>query len=153
MVGLAAALYMLSFLRMPYAGKLSLEMLPIYFLSFRWGWKVGALAGLTLGLLLLILDPMVVHPVQFLLDYPIPHMMVGLASLFSRNVYWGVTIGGAGRFASHFISGVVFFGAFAPEGTPIWLYSLIYNGIYVVPQILLALLLLPPILKRLKVSL
>lgn len=148
LVGLAAALYMISFIRLPYGGKISFEMLPIYFLSYRRGWKAGALGGLCLGFLLLALDPVVVHPAQFILDYPAPHMMVGFASFFSRNIYIGILAGGFGRFASHFISGLIFFGAFAPEGSPVWLYSLIYNGSYVIPQMVLALIFLPLLLKR-----
>lgn len=142
---------MVSFARLPYGGKISLEMLPIYFLAFRRGGKIGILAGGALGVLLLALDPMIVHPIQILMDYPLPFMMVGLSGYFSRKVILGIIIGGFGRFLFHFISGIVFFGSFAPEGTPVWKYSLIYNGIYIPIQVILAIILIPPILKRLKI--
>jgi len=37
---------------------------------------------------------------------------------------------------------------YAPAGQNVWLYSAIYNGSYVVPQAILSMLLLPPILRR-----
>ena len=38
----------------------------------------------------------------------------------------------------HFISGVFAFGAFAPEGQPVWIYSLGYQAGYVLPDIAIA---------------
>jgi thiamine transporter len=49
----------------------------------------------------------------------------------------GVTTGAAARFASHYISGLVFFGQYAPDGQPTWLYSLLYNGFYMLPATIL----------------
>jgi thiamine transporter len=37
----------------------------------------------------------------------------------------------------HVISGVVFFADYAPEGTPVLLYSLLYNGSYLLPEAVL----------------
>ena len=44
-------------------------------------------------------------------------------------------LGGAGRFACAFLSGVIFFGANAPQGQAVWLYSLVYNLSYLAPSI------------------
>jgi thiamine transporter len=44
-------------------------------------------------------------------------------------------VGGAGRLACSFVSGIIFFGANAPEGQPVWLYSLVYNLSYIVPSL------------------
>ena len=41
------------------------------------------------------------------------------------------------RCAAHVISGVVFFAEYAPEGTPVLLYSLLYNGSYLLPEAVL----------------
>jgi len=150
MVALATILYLLSPGQLPNAGRISMEMLPIYFISFRRGPKVGVFAGAVLGLIILLIDPRVVHPLQFIMDYPLPHMLVGASGVFRKNIYLGIIAGGLGRFLSHFISGMVFFDAFVPKGTPVWLYSLIYNGSYLLPQIILAMILLPIILKRVR---
>ena len=146
--GLAVAFYLLSPGQLPNAGRISMEMLPLYYLSFRRGAKVGILTGGVVGILIMALDPRFVHPVQVLLDYPVPMMMVGLSGIFSRKIWLGILVGGIGRFVPHFISGIVFFAAFTPEGTPVWLYSLIYNGSYVVPQMVLGLILMPLIMRR-----
>ena len=40
------------------------------------------------------------------------------------------------RFASHFCSGVIFFGEIAPENWNAVLYSLCYNGAYMLPEMI-----------------
>jgi thiamine transporter len=52
------------------------------------------------------------------------------------SIPW-ILVGGAGRFAAAWLSGVVFFGANAPAGQPVWIYSAIYNLSYIVPSIVL----------------
>jgi energy-coupled thiamine transporter ThiT len=51
---------------------------------------------------------------------------------------FGATVGIFGRFLAHFVSGVVFFGAYAPEGMSPIVYSVIYNGAYIVPELLVS---------------
>jgi thiamine transporter len=48
----------------------------------------------------------------------------------------GSTVGIAGRFLAHFASGVWFFGQYAPEGVSPIVYSAIYNGSYLVPELI-----------------
>lgn len=50
----------------------------------------------------------------------------------------GVAVGITGRFIAHLISGVVFFGPFAPEGMSPIVYSAIYNGSYILPELLVS---------------
>ena len=148
LIALAAVLYLLSPGQLPYAGRISLEMLPIFFLSFRRGYKIGAIAGGMLGLIILAFDPRVVHPLQFILDYPLPHILVGFSGIFKSNIYLGIIVGSLARFLSHYLSGVIFFAAYSPEGMPVWLYSALYNGIYILPQVILALIIVPVLLRR-----
>jgi thiamine transporter len=46
-----------------------------------------------------------------------------------------VGIGGIARFAASVVSGVVFFGADAPAGQPVLVYSLLYNSSYLLPSL------------------
>lgn len=62
----------------------------------------------------------------------------------------GVLVGSAAKFAFHVASGVVFFSAYAPLGENVWVYSAAYNAAYLIPQTALALLILPPLLKRVR---
>ncbi len=50
----------------------------------------------------------------------------------------GATVGIFGRFVMHFVSGVVFFGSYAPEGMSPIVYSAFYNGAYIVPELLIS---------------
>ena len=49
-----------------------------------------------------------------------------------------VALGGAGRLAAHWLSGMVFFAQNAPQGQPVWLYSLIYNASYLLPSLVIS---------------
>ncbi len=160
-VALAALLNFITLFRMPQGGKISLEMLPILIVAIRWGGIPGLITGFVYGLLQLILDPYIVHPAQVFLDYPFAYMLVGLAGFIPvkleknnmmkayRNILLAVLLGGFGRFISHLLSGVIFFGQYAPEGQSPWLYSSIYNASYIIPSILVSYLIIIPILKSL----
>ncbi len=142
-IALAAVLSMFTIWRMPQGGSVSLSMLPLFVLAFRRGLLPGLAAGALYGLVDLLVNPFIVHWVQLLLDYPVAYMLVGLSGAVSGALHRslrardtrrtalligvGVILGAAGRYVAHFLSGLVFFGHFAPEGQPVWLYSAIYN--------------------------
>jgi thiamine transporter len=42
------------------------------------------------------------------------------------------------RFAFHYTSGLIIWGSYAPEGQPVWLYSLVYNGPYMLGEIFIS---------------
>ena len=68
-------------------------------------------------------------------------MAVGIAGFF-KNKYLGATLGMFLRFVCHFISGVVFFGSYAPAGMSPIIYSLAVNGSAVGGELLICLVLL-----------
>ena len=164
-VALAAVL---DFARIPlpyllYGGSVSLEGLPLIVVGLRRGPAAGAVAGAVYGLVNLMLHPMVVHPAQVVLDYPLAYGLLGLGAGLSGGpaVRWGtvhrwqghlrtavgVLAGNAGRLLSHFVSGIAFFAAYAPPGQAVWKYSLVYNGSYMLPQSLLQILLVPVVVR------
>ena len=63
-----------------YGGSLSLEGLPIVLTALRRGWRAGALAGVVYGVVSFLIKPIVVHPAQLLLDYPVAYGLLGLGS-------------------------------------------------------------------------
>ena len=152
--GLAAALAIaLSYLklwRMPQGGSVTLENIPLLIFSLRWGIKAGMGAGVVAGIVQLMLGGYVVHPVQALLDYPLAFGALGLAGSVRRPIWVGLSLGSFMRFSCHVLSGVVFFGSYAPEGTNVWLYSIIYNGSYMLPNLVIAFILTYLIWPRLK---
>jgi thiamine transporter len=144
-IALAAVLNTLKVFAMPQGGTVSLVMLPLFVVALRRGVLVGLIAGALYGCVDLMINPYVVYPVQVLLDYPVAYGAVGLAGLFNSG--WsqriaagrvaaairvalvpGILFGAVMRYAAHVVSGVVFFGQFAPAGTPVLTYSLLYNS-------------------------
>ncbi len=145
--GVAAALaWILSRLRifrMPQGGSVSLELVPILYLAFYRGTYPGVLAGLAAGLLKLATGADVVHPLQAILDYPLASMVLGLAPLISfgrgiTRVVSGTIASSFLQFLCFFASGIIFFGQYAPEGTPVWQYSAVYNAGYLVPEMIIS---------------
>ncbi len=144
-------------------GDISLAMLPILVLALRRGVMPAAIAGAAFGVIDFFFEPYAAAPIQVLLDYPVAFALLSVAGFGSRQylalvdsgrraaaeavaVPWMV-LGAAARFSAHFVSGIVFFGANAPAGTPVWAYSALYNLSYVLPSLVLsivaALLVLP----------
>lgn len=114
--------------RFPQGGSVTLGcMVPILIIAFAYGKEVGFLAGFLYGLINLFTDPYIIHPVQMLFDYPLPAIAMGLAGYFRKNEMLGIFIAFFAKFLSHFISGVVFFGSFAPAEMGAVLYSLVVN--------------------------
>ena len=121
---------------MPQGGSITLEMLPIFLFALRRGGKAGCAAGAVSGVMQLITGGYIVHPAQALLDYPIAFGVLGVTGFFKNRPLWlGISLGGVLRFFCHVLSGVVFFGSFAPEGTNVWVYSAVYNGSFMAPTL------------------
>jgi len=138
---------------MPFGGTVSLEMIPLILLALRHGWKVGVVAGVAYGILYLTIDNFVVHPVQLLLDYPLAFGVLGLAGLFRPTVkgaILGTIVAVLARFLCHFLSGVIFFASYAPEGWNPFLYSAAYNAAFLAPSLGIALVVVVVLLKALE---
>jgi thiamine transporter len=130
-VALSAVLSLVVLWRFPQGGMVTLgSMTPILLVAIYYGPKVGILAGVLLGLITMILDPFFVHPFQVFLDYIFAFGAIGFAGFFQSNKLLATLLGGAGRFVGHFLSGVIFFAMFAPEGMNPWVYSGIVNATY-----------------------
>jgi thiamine transporter len=152
-VALSAALYYFTIFSMPQGGRVTAgSMIPIFLLALRRGAKVGALAGIVFGLIVLMLEPFVFHPVQVLLDYPIAFGLLGFAGFFRQIPLLGVVVGMFGRFIAHFISGIIFFASFVPEGMNPALYSAIYNGSYLLIEFVISIVIIYILIGRKSMS-
>jgi thiamine transporter len=109
-------------------------MVPILWLALRRGPKIGLFTGAVYGLVQLAVMPQAYYPTQVLLDYPLAFACLGLAGFFKKSPLVGVVIAVSGRFVMHFISGVLFFGQYAPPGMSPLVYSALYNGSYLIPE-------------------
>lgn len=131
-LALATVLKVFRLYHFPQGGSVTLgSMVPILIIAFMYGPLVGFLTGFLYGIITLFMDPYILHPVQVLFDYPLPFLALGLAGFFKQNRLLGTSVAIFGRFLCHFISGVAFFGSFAPEGMSPIVYSLFVNGLLV----------------------
>lgn len=148
-IAMSFALSYMRLLRLPQGGSITpASLLPLMIYAYMFGVRKGVFAGAIYGLLQAFQDPTLLHPAQFLLDYPVAFAWIGLAGLFSKNTKLdklpqvqfalGAVLAGLGRFLMHFLSGTFAFGVFAPEGTPVALYSLGYQAGYVLPDLAIA---------------
>lgn len=149
-VSLSAVLNAIKLTTLPYGGSVTLAgMVPILWLSLRRGVVVGTYAGVVLGLVVLVIEPFIFHPVQVLLDYPIAFGALGLAGLFQKRSVVGVGVGMLGRFIAHFLSGVFFFYMFAANwGLDPVSYSIAYNGSYLFPEFIVSAIIIYVLDKR-----
>ncbi|MCL2642717.1 MAG: energy-coupled thiamine transporter ThiT [Candidatus Bathyarchaeota archaeon] len=111
------------------------SMVPMLWIALRRGPKIGIFAGIVYGFVQLAVLPQVYYPTQMLLDYPLAFGCIGLAGFFKKEPIIGVIVAVMGRFIMHLISGVIFFAEFAPAGMNPWLYSSLYNGSYMIPEL------------------
>ncbi len=151
-VALAFVLSFVKIYQLPNGGSLTPAMFPILFFSLRWGLGRGLTAGFVFGLLQLLFDGAYAWGWQsMVLDYLLAFAPLGLAGVF-RGKAWGIfpgtLIGCTGRFLIHHLSGITIYRIIEPTSVPglgvydnPHLYSLVYNGSYMIPNMLLALLL------------
>ena len=124
----------------PQGGRVSLADVPVLALALAMGWRPACLAGALAGLLHYPQQPVTVHPLSLLLDYPVSGACLGLAGLplFRRpGRVWplaGVVTAIAGKYAVHVWSGVLFW-AQGLQGLTAWRFSLIYNATYMLPTL------------------
>ena len=147
MVALAQVLGYLKFFELPQGGSITIGMLPIFLYCARWGFGPGMLASIVYSVLQLLLDGAYAWGWQSMVgDYILAFSVLGLAGLFHKNhygFYYGILVGGFARFLVHYLTGVFVWGEYMPETffgmtmTTPWFYSALYNGSYMVLDMLL----------------
>ena len=137
------------------------SMLPIMLIAIGKGnkWGVSAAFVASLFQLLQALVAGNVFPycetafalvICILFDYVLPFTVIGWAGVFRRlslgrvrrgGIYLGITLVCVLRFLCHYLTGVVIWGQWAPDGMGKYLYSLLYNGEYMLPELAITLVL------------
>ena len=157
---------------LPFGGGVTIcSMLPLVIISFRYGWKWGGLAGFVYSVIQLMLG---LDNVQYassavmaggiiLLDYILPYTVIGFASLFGgkptntrKALVLGIVVSFALRLACHIVTGAWIWGEWMPEEfmnmamTSPWIYSILYNGWYMLAEIVLTVIVAMAIYNPLK---
>ena len=152
MIALGTVLSLIKPFEPPLGGGVTiLSMVPVAFLSCMLGLKWGFSAAFVYSMIQLFISMGEVMSwglsagavvATFLLDYIIAYTVLGISGIFSKKGTWGIVAGVAlatfARFLCHFATGVYIFDVWMPdEWNNIWLYSLCYNGGYMLPEIIL----------------
>ena len=138
-IALAFILSYVKLYEMPQGGSVTLaSMLPIFMFAYAYGVGPGLAVGFAYGLLQFVQGGWFVHPVQFLLDYPLAFAMLGFAGIARRlperwGLIAGILLGTFLRFLCAFLTGVFFWGDGAGEQN-VLIYSAVYNGTYLIPE-------------------
>lgn len=137
-IAMSFALSYLRIVKMPQGGSITVaSLLPLMIYSYLFGVRKGVFAGFIYGVLQAIQDPYLVHPAQFLLDYPIAFSAIGLSGMFSSSqklqalpqvqFLLGGIVASALRYLSHVLSGAFAFSEYAGDQN-VWIYTLGYNS-------------------------
>lgn len=133
------ALSYIRFFSLPQGGSVTFaSLVPLMIYSYMFGIRKGLIAGIIYGFLQFIQAPWFIHPIQFLLDYPIAFGAIGLTGLFNeKNLFknkavlsfaLSAIIAVVIRYFSHVISGIFVFGSGDPENYGAVAWSFLYNS-------------------------
>ena len=153
MIAMSAVLSMVKVYDLPLGGSITLlSMLPVCVIAICYGTGWGIFCSILYACLQIALDlgklmgyglTPAIWVGSLLFDYIIAFGALGFAGLFRRKGAFGmcagITISLLIRFMSHFISGAILFSAFAPKGWNVYIYSLCYNGSYMLPELVFTL--------------
>lgn len=154
-IALATVLSNIYVYQMPFGGSITLfSLLPIILFAFMYGPTAGIGAGLIFGMIQFMFKPWFFTPIQFLLDYVLAFGSVGLAGFAGQiknksiGLMVAVPIGYLCKLFFSFWAGFIFvekgwwaesiFGL-STQNMHGMVYSLVYNAGYVIPELLLAL--------------
>ena len=147
-VAIAVVLNMLRINVLPQGGSVNLVLVPLVVLSIRWGLGWGLMSGLVFGLIKAITGGGFAWGWQsLLLDYFVAYTVIGLAGIFFRKsgvlAVAALVIAGFLQYAVFWLAGGLIWAEWMPDVflnqpmTNPWVYSLLYNGVHMLPNILI----------------
>ena len=144
---------------LPFGGGVTIvSMLPLILISHRWGWKWGVLTAFVYSLIQLMMGldnvgyatGFVMALGVILLDYVVAYTVIGFSGMFDgpcgktrASVAVGIAVTFCLRFVCHLITGAWIWGEWMPETfmnmtmTGPWLYSFLYNGWYMLAELVI----------------
>ena len=148
---------MIKFFDLPMGGSITLfSMLFIVLIGYWYGPTVGIMTAVAYGLLQFVIEPVFYSVPQMIVDYPLAFGALGLSGFFQNSKHGlikGYILGVLGRYVFAFLSGLLFFAAYAEgSGMSAPVYSLAYNGFYLIPEAIVTLIIIaiPAVDKALK---
>ncbi|MBE6738027.1 MAG: energy-coupled thiamine transporter ThiT [Ruminococcaceae bacterium] len=154
MLGLATALSMVMLFHLPAGGSVTVfSMLPVLIIAYRYGFLWGIGVGAIYGLIQMILGVSALSYATnalaavciILFDYIVAFGVLGFGGLFRKfksqvaGFSIGVVIACVLRFLCHFLTGVTVWADYSDGMWAVVSYSLVYNGSYMLPEMLITL--------------
>lgn len=152
MLALATALSMITFFSLPAGGSVTpFSMLPILIIAYRYGTKWGLGVGVIYGLIQMVLGLSALSYATnawaavciILFDYVVAFGVLGFGGLFRKaknqaiGFSSGVIVACVLRFLCHFLTGITVWADYADGVWPVVIYSLTYNGSYMLPELII----------------
>lgn len=155
-IALAVVTSFIKLFELPMGGSVTLfSMFFVTLVGYWYGPAKGIIAAVVYGVLQFIFTPYFITVPQVICDYVLAFGALGLSGFFNKMKY-GLQIGYLvsifGRFVFAWLSGVLFFAAYADgSGYAAPVYSLLYNGSYIGLEgiVTLIILFIPPVSKAL----
>lgn len=138
-IAIAQVLSFITLFHMPQGGSIkAASMVTLMIFAYRWGGTRGILAGVVYGVLHFLLGfKSSIHYLSIILDYLVAYGVIGVCGYFKDNIAGlvsGSIIAIALRWLASVTSGAVVFASYAPQGQNPWIYSMIYNASYMIPD-------------------
>jgi len=168
MAALATILSYITVYTLPNGGSITAaSMVPIIIIALTCDFKTAIMTSMTYSVVQLLIKPQLPPAQEFaafiaaiLLDYIIAFSVLGLAGIFAMP-FGNKRIGAVFatvmvtfiRFVCHYISGITIWASYAPEGTPVWIYSLTYNGSYMALEGIISVIVIMFIYNSIKIKL
>lgn len=147
LMALAEILSFLPLYKLPWGGSIDFAMLPILLFCVRWGFGPGMLAATAHAVLQTLFEGGIAIGWQSILgDFLIAYMVLGIAGLFRGKWCLATVVSCVLRFLVHYVVGATIWAEYMPETffgmtmTTPWFYSALYNGAYMLPDMVLCLL-------------
>ena len=146
MIAMAEILSFLPLYKLPWGGSIDLAMLPILLFCCRWGFGPAMIVSTAHAVLQTLFEGGIAIGWESILgDFLIAYAVLGVAGLFKGRFCLGATVACAARFLVHYVVGATIWAQYMPEKffgmtmTTPWFYSALYNGAYMLPDLVIIL--------------
>ena len=146
MIAVAEILSFLPLYKLPWGGSIDFAMLPILLFCTRWGFAPGMLVSCAHAILQTMFEGGIAIGWESIIgDFLLAYAVLGVAGLFKGKFCLGAIVACAARFLVHYVVGATIWAEYMPGEffgmtmTTPWFYSALYNGAYILPDLLLIL--------------
>lgn len=146
LIAAAEILSLLPLYRLPWGGSIDLSMLPILLFCVRWGFGPGMVVSCAHAILQALFEGGIAIGWESIIgDFLLAYAVLGVAGLFKGRFVPAAIVACSLRFLIHYVVGATIWAEYMPETffgmtmTTPWFYSVLYNGAYMLPDLVLIL--------------